>query len=159
MQYCIFPVYVHLRQQNTQCRVAHSLHGMYICCGTYLCTCCITLTWFDKLINSEVDNKTRRSVYDTVWSRSLVQFPVCSPVAATSMEASTPVPSWAQCGAACRGIRHWALEESGSRLRLLDRAQSEALTQIFNTSSLSLNYLDFSCAPKMPVSQKPKGYS
>lgn len=53
------------------------------------------------------------------------------------------------------------MEESDSRLRLLDGVQSKAsaLTRILNTSSVSLNDVDFSSAPKMPVCQKPKRYS
>ena len=154
MQYCIFPVSGHLRQQNTQCHVFHSLHGMYVCYGTYLCTCCITLTWFDKLINFEVDNKVfcvRCCLVKTFGFSSLFAALLLPP-----QRRPEHTPSWVQCAAACCRVGYWATEESDSRPGLLVRVHSKAsaLTRILNTSSVSLNHTDVSSAPKTPVYQK-----
>lgn len=51
--------YLVTKDNKIQVSCSDSIHEMYVCYSTYLCTCCITLTWFDKLINSEVDNKRR----------------------------------------------------------------------------------------------------
>lgn len=67
---------------------------MYVCYSTYLCTCCITLTWFDKLIKSEVDNKIRWFAWGAVSLRCLVSAPCLQVAAGTSR-------SEARCPAGC----------------------------------------------------------